>query len=608
MPADDVFINLTTETKKSIGNLAKYAIGITAAIVIVKKMLAVTKKLEEAFFVQEKAEAKLNAAIRATGKISEISTAKLKALASGLQKVTTFGDEATLSAMAMVQQLASLNQDGLEQVTPAILDFAAAMDVDLQTAATLVGKTLGSTTNALARYGIEIDATASQADKLTALTDAMNEKFKGTARALGDTAFGATEKLKNAMGDLREEMGRVTAEGTVGFKRWLTGVITHLAEAAKQSNLLKQSFKDFTLIGGTEEQEIAQLDKRLEGLNARLRELKIIEDVGRTRAAGAGVSAAMRNRIQSDKQAVALLIATEREIANIARARAELILQIRIQTNLTEAEAEQVVKAAAATKKYEEEMQRLNDAFMATPEGQEFALLAAIKDFQEYGFGKDTESAKRLAVVLADLIRKRNELAEIGSATGGGPEAPAVVSMATGGGPFLATFAAENEVLKEQIKIVEDLEQAYMNAGKNILGFMDTAFTGMAKSMGASEKEMFQIHKLFSAARAAVNVIEATTKAWTIHPLLGVVTGLTGAAAVGSILAQQPPSLGEGGIVRRPTMALIGERGPEAVVPLGAGGALGSTNITMHVYGTVQSETQLAGFVASVMARARRGH
>ncbi|KKL13897.1 hypothetical protein LCGC14_2521180, partial [marine sediment metagenome] len=82
------------------------------------------------------------------------------AFASGLQKVTTFGDEATLSAMAMVQQLADLNQEGLEKVTPAMLDFAAAMDVDLQTAATLIGKTLGSTTNALSRYGIEIDAQA----------------------------------------------------------------------------------------------------------------------------------------------------------------------------------------------------------------------------------------------------------------------------------------------------------------------------------------------------------------------------------------------------------------------------------------------------------------
>lgn len=44
------------------------------------------------------------------------------------------------------------------------------------------------------------------------------------------------------------------------------------------------------------------------------------------------------------------------------------------------------------------------------------------------------------------------------------------------------------------------------------------------------------------------------------------------------------PKLAKGGIVRSPTLALIGEAGPEAVVPLGAGGGMGSTyNINVHV-------------------------
>ncbi len=108
MPSDDVFVNLITETKKSVANLAKYAIGITAAIAVVKKMVKVAKDLEEAFFKQEKAEAKLASAIRATGKETSISITRMKLLASSLQQVTTFGDEATLSAMAMLQQLADL--------------------------------------------------------------------------------------------------------------------------------------------------------------------------------------------------------------------------------------------------------------------------------------------------------------------------------------------------------------------------------------------------------------------------------------------------------------------------------------------------------------------
>ncbi len=43
-------------------------------------------------------------------------------------------------------------------------------------------------------------------------------------------------------------------------------------------------------------------------------------------------------------------------------------------------------------------------------------------------------------------------------------------------------------------------------------------------------------------------------------------------------------ALAEGGIVTGPTLALIGEAGPEAVVPLDRGaGAMGTTNITVNM-------------------------
>ena len=52
------------------------------------------------------------------------------------------------------------------------------------------------------------------------------------------------------------------------------------------------------------------------------------------------------------------------------------------------------------------------------------------------------------------------------------------------------------------------------------------------------------------------------------------------------------PALAEGGIVNRPTLALIGEAGPEAVVPLsGKNGMMGG--ITINVAGSVISERDL---------------
>ena len=85
----------------------------------------------------------------------------------------------------------------------------------------------------------------------------------------------------------------------------------------------------------------------------------------------------------------------------------------------------------------------------------------------------------------------------------------------------------------------------------------------------------------FSAATVAANQ--------ALAPLRGTadVGGIAGFAA-GTTFAQIEAALGlaNGGIVRSPTLAMIGERGPEAVIPLGKGGGMGTTN-NFHFHGAV---------------------
>jgi hypothetical protein len=45
------------------------------------------------------------------------------------------------------------------------------------------------------------------------------------------------------------------------------------------------------------------------------------------------------------------------------------------------------------------------------------------------------------------------------------------------------------------------------------------------------------------------------------------------------------PALADGGVVTGPTLALIGEAGPEAVIPLDRMGSMGGNNVTIHVNG-----------------------
>ena len=53
---------------------------------------------------------------------------------------------------------------------------------------------------------------------------------------------------------------------------------------------------------------------------------------------------------------------------------------------------------------------------------------------------------------------------------------------------------------------------------------------------------------------------------------------------VGKIIAPFIPNLASGGIVTRPTLAMIGEGGePEAVIPLSKMGGMGTMNITVNM-------------------------
>ena len=63
------------------------------------------------------------------------------------------------------------------------------------------------------------------------------------------------------------------------------------------------------------------------------------------------------------------------------------------------------------------------------------------------------------------------------------------------------------------------------------------------------------------------------------------------------------PHLADGGIVTSPTVALIGEAGPEAIVPLSKmGGMGGGINITVNVAGSVVQEQDLAVSVRDQIA------
>lgn len=229
----------------------------------------------EAFREQERAVLSLNNTLANAGVYSDAYSKHIQALASEIQSYSNFGDEAIIKAQALGQSF--IGQTKItDDLTKATVDFAAATGMELEQAFTLVGKSIGSPTNALARYGVELKKGMTDQEKMIAITTQLGNRYEGQAKQMAN----ASAQLKNAMGDLAEEIGGVFNPLVQSTQRILlsaaqatTKWIHSIREANKQNDInalneaLKYQQEQLKKATGEEkklwEQRIAQTQKYL---------------------------------------------------------------------------------------------------------------------------------------------------------------------------------------------------------------------------------------------------------------------------------------------------------------------------------------------------------
>ncbi len=651
--SDDVRINIIADTKQAISNMAKFAAGIGAAIVVGKKLIQIGADMVNAYGKQEQAEARLATAIKSTGREAEINQKSLSKLASQLQSVTTYGDEATISAMAMVQQLSNLSQEGLKQVTPAMLDFAAAMGVDLQTAASLIGKTLGSSTNALSRYGIEIDATATPTEKLAQLTEALNEKFGGTAEALGETFFGKTTRLKNAIGDIAESGGLLIAQ-------FLDPAVTALTDFATASGTALAEWVELrNAQHAIDTGENTLADEILIAQNALT---KLAEEYDKKKTKLTELEDWLTSQGQIPEYTASWMDLAE-EVAQLGVKVENAEYNLKSLEGQFEIESDAAAAAAAQTREYNAALteaavlvERYKGKFLPEELTEEQEISAAIT---KLGDLRDTirdmgGDYSELQQVINALDKKLRELMKPEEYVSGTTESvyastgvfgdfnivlDSTVTYLAQYVPLLQAALIANQQntdetddyakalisVNDQLDIYYDrvqnarIESGEMNEHlekqKDLYEQIAASALPLFEAMGASIVDASKGWEAFreAAKDAIVAVLTGLAKQKAVEAIAALTNPLTAAAAPGLFAAAAAAAvgagfvaaLGEGGIVNRPTMALIGEKGPEAVVPLGRGG-MGGVNMQVNVYGNLLTERQLVDGVlrrAAVLGR-----
>ena len=207
---------------KGLGSLAKSAAAAAAGFFGARMLIAGMKEAVNLAARQELAERKLTAALGFRSKALENQ-------ARALQQVSMFGDELIMEAQAMLAAFIK-DEDQMKKATKATLDLAAAKGMDLVAAADLIGKSVGSSTNALSRYGIVVTGAVGDTERLDSATRNIAKLFGGQAAAQADTMQGAMTGMSMAIGDAKEQFGNILAPTVISIAKNFKSAAENIGE------------------------------------------------------------------------------------------------------------------------------------------------------------------------------------------------------------------------------------------------------------------------------------------------------------------------------------------------------------------------------------------
>lgn len=196
------------QVNRGLSSLTSKILGVGAALVGVFG----TRSLIRAATQQQDAVNKLNTALAITGKFSEKTSKSMQDFAGVIQDTTKVGDDLTLETAALIQSLGKLSESSLKDATTAAIDLSTALNMDLRSAATLVGKAAAGQVETFTRYGIVVKKGATNAETFANALKAINAAAGGSAAAQINTFSGAWEQLANRFGDIKDEVGLLIIE------------------------------------------------------------------------------------------------------------------------------------------------------------------------------------------------------------------------------------------------------------------------------------------------------------------------------------------------------------------------------------------------------------
>lgn len=205
---------------------------------------------------QVKAIAQIEAGLKSTGNAAGFTSEELQKMASDLQKKTLFGDEEILQkATAQLLTFTTIAKGEFERAQVAAMNLATRLDGDLQAASIMVGKALNDPIRGLTAMGrAGVQFTQDQKDVIKSLWEAgkqaeaqqmilaeLEKQYGGSAEAAAKAGLGGFTQMKNALGDLSEEFGKIIVDAINPLVAKVQGLVARFQafDDQKKKNIVR---------------------------------------------------------------------------------------------------------------------------------------------------------------------------------------------------------------------------------------------------------------------------------------------------------------------------------------------------------------------------------
>jgi hypothetical protein len=636
------------------GALAAGAAGVGALIYTIKTGIGEWQE-------SQKVTAQTEAVIKSTGSAAQVTAQHVAELAESIMKKTGIDDEAVQSGENMLLTFTAIRNevgkgnDIFDQATVAITDMSVALGQDMQTSAIQLGKALQDPVKgmtALRRVGVGF--TEEQQKQVKAMVESghtmeaqkvilaeLTREFGGSSEAIGKTLPGklaiAREAFKNFAGDMVEKV--------IPYVERLINYLQKNWPAISQSLLktwddLKPTVEAFgKTISSLGEVFVAVFDLIHNNwsliapfINGVANEVKaalvVIGDALRLVAAllRGDWSAAwkeFKNLVVDEMKLIGAEILNRTVAIRVAFTALWPVLQAGAAAAWN---AIRTTVVAAWTAITTATTTALNAVKLAVTTGWTAirtavqVAMAAVTTVVTAGWNAiktvitTAMGAVRAAIMTAwsaiqtAVSSAQNALRAAITAAWNGIKA--VITAAVG--PITAAVTS----IGKAFRIPADAAQAMLAAVRSAVGAIPGVITGVIGAVSnAAQKLADAMLRPINAAKGAINAVLGRFNALRI-PGFSVGVNMPGPIpdidfSWGGMDLPDIPLLAKGGIISKPTLAMVGEAGPEAVVPLSAAGAPIEVRVFIgdqELRGLVRTEIvdSNTGIARTLLAGARR--